>query len=153
MGSGKQIAWQIQPLVRSGFTQVVELERAIEGPSEVDLRRWMLDRGLLCMVARDSAGELLGWCAYAERQHNFVLQRVAVWPCFRRRGVASSLVEYVAARMRISKDRDRILVEVDEYDLPAQLFLRATGFAAYAIKKRGTGEVIRFDLGKQQVPS
>jgi ribosomal protein S18 acetylase RimI-like enzyme len=66
-------------------------------------------------------------------RHDLVIESLAVRPCFRRRKVASRLVEYVAERCleaQLLRPPRRFRALVRERNLAAQLFLKSSGWRA-----------------------
>jgi [ribosomal protein S18]-alanine N-acetyltransferase len=114
---------------------------------------WPLE-GLRCLLRRDGiggvvaeAGSLVVGFAIHERTHaTLAVLALAVEPKFRRRGVGRRLVDHAIDR----PDRPaRVVIDVPEADLDAQLFLRACGVKAIgiltALQAGCRVDVIRFE--------
>lgn len=85
-------------------------------------------------VARDAAGEVLGYQLYWHVLDEFHLLNVAVLPAARRRGVGRALLEHLVAVAR-SRNVARILLEVRTGNVPAIGLYEAFGFERSRVRK------------------
>jgi len=91
--------------------------------------------------------KIIGYMAYSTRipgsyEGGMQLNSVAVLPEFQRRGVGRQLVRKL--RKKLQQNRPRILLQVRETNLAAQLFFREVGFFAISVV-RGFYEVTEED--------
>ena len=88
------------------------------------------------LVAVDDRNEmqqtLLGYVLYRLRPHSFVVANLAVSPSCRRQGVGTLLIDRIKDKLRPCK-RTRIVADVADFNLDAQLFFRENGFRATKI--------------------
>lgn len=117
----------------------VDLQRVLEVEDEAfgdDAWNRVALEGLI--TSRNTAGIIaevdsvaVGFLVYEIHREHFEIKRVAVRPFYRRKGVASLLVDKVIERT--SYQRPVVLVEVPEDLLASQLFFSASGFFASGI--------------------
>ena len=97
-------------------------------------------------------GQLVGYAAASIVADIAELQRIAVDPAYRRRGLAAALVEQVVA-LATTEGVDRLLLEVREDNAGALAFYTAAGFDEISRRRRyyrdgATAIVLRRDLGR-----
>ena len=98
---------------------------------EDDFVRCLQQRNCIGMVA-EYQGRVVGFMIYELQKTKIHLLNVATLKEFRRKGVGAQLVAKLIAKLG-NQRRSRILLEVRETNLPAQLFLRSLGFLAIDI--------------------
>lgn len=87
---------------------------------------------VVCSVA-DCGDEVVGILVYdVGRVSKIKILEFAVEQNSRRKGVGTLLMS--AATSKLNKKRNKIEISVSEYNLPAQIFLRSTGFRAVAVQ-------------------
>lgn len=75
-------------------------------------------------------GDVVGHCIYRMNRDCKSVERFAVHPAYRRRGVGRAMLDHVMEKL--TQSRPRLLIDVDEENLEGQLFLRACGVRAVA---------------------
>jgi ribosomal-protein-alanine N-acetyltransferase len=123
----------IRWLIRRDMPEVVAIEeRGFEFPwSEEDFMRCLRQRNCIGMVAEHDE-RIVGFMIYELHRSRLHVLNFAVRTEFRRRGVGTQMLRRLAAKLSQQR-RDRILLEVRETNLPAQLFFRANGFRAISL--------------------
>lgn len=97
--------------------------------SENDIRRLMCERRFGGFVITHLTVPV-GYVIYEHKQGLLKIQNLVVHSDFRRRGMATLLLE----KLKTRKDWQNISVHVRESNLAAQLFLRDSGFHALQVK-------------------
>jgi len=85
------------------------------------------------MVA-EHEDQVVGFMVYELHKNRIHILNFAVSSEFRRLGVGSQMVDKLVAKLS-SQRRSRILLEVRETNLPAQIFFRENGFRAVSVLK------------------
>lgn len=83
-------------------------------------------------VVAEVRNQVVGYMIYEMAPHHFHLLTLAVDPAWRRRGIGRALMERLIQKLSPHR-RQRIVLEVRETNLAAQLFFRALGFRACRI--------------------
>jgi ribosomal-protein-alanine N-acetyltransferase len=120
-------------MIRRDMPDVLAIERqCFEFPwYEDDFVRCLRQRNCIGMVAE--AGErVVGFMVYELHKQKLHVLNLAVSPRFRRREVGRQILDKLITKLSHDR-RSRILLEVRETNLPAQLFLRAFNFRAVAV--------------------
>lgn len=120
-------------MVRRDMPAVLAIENeCFEYPwQDEDFIRCLRQRNCIGMVA-EAKGQIVGFMVYELHKHRLHVLNFAVAPRFQRREVGTQLLDKLKGKL--SRDRrDRILLEVGETNIDAQLFLRASGFRAVSI--------------------
>ena len=117
-------------LINRDYPQVLEIEEGcFEFPwLRVDFVRCLRDRDVTGLVAECNE-EVVGYIIYECCKNYFHVLNLAVRSDFRGQGVGRGLVERIFKKLSVER-RDRVLVEVRDGNLGAQLFLRSLGFKA-----------------------
>jgi len=122
-------------MIRRDMPEVLDVEQeAFEFPwSDEDFTRCLRQRNCIGMVAEvgDSVVAFMIYELHRTRLHvlNFAVRR-----SHRRLGIGSQMMEKLFAKLSVER-RDRILLEVRERNLPAQLFFRSLGYRAITVLK------------------
>jgi ribosomal-protein-alanine N-acetyltransferase len=122
-------------LISSDIPAVLEIERgSFARPwTEDELKRVLAHNNCLGIVAQ--AGEkVVGFVIYEISRSKFQLLNVAVHPRHRRKGYGTAMLARIAARLEMGP-QESVVGEVRESNLPAQLFLRHSGFRAVEIRR------------------
>lgn len=119
----------IRWLIRCDMPEVLALERAaFEFPwTQAEFIRCVRQRNCIGMVA-EYAERVVGFMVYELHKTRAHLLNVVVASHVRRYGVGRKLLEVLIGRL--TKERNRITLEVRETNLAAQMFFRAVGFYA-----------------------
>jgi len=109
----------------------IEYESSDDPWDEDDFIRCLRKRNCMAMVA-ERRETICGYMIYEVQKYNLHLFKLAVRGSCRRSGVGASMVNKL--KTKLSHDRrSRIITEVNESNLGAQLFLREMGFKASSV--------------------
>ncbi len=127
--SSVQIRW----MIRRDMQSVLEIERqSFEFAwSEDDFIRCLRQRNCIGMVAERNE-EIVGFMIYELHKNNLHILNFAVHRDYRRLGVGRNMIEKLIAKLAFQR-RNRIMLEVRESNLDAQLFFRSIGFRAISV--------------------
>lgn len=116
-------------MIRRDYPEVLEIERdSFSNPwSEDDYIHALRQRNCIGRVV-ESGDRVVGSMVYTIFKRRARLVSIAVHPDFRRHGVGRLLVGKIAMMLR--PPRERVVVDVRESNLGAQLFFRNLGFSA-----------------------
>ena len=121
----------IRWMVRHDLPEVLDIEKtSFDFPWTEDdfihhFTRWNSPIG---EVARHNE-KIVGYMVYELHRNHLNVLNFAVCPDVRRRGVGRQMIEKLIGKLLLER-RDRILFEVRETNLDAQVFLRSLGFVA-----------------------
>ena len=123
----------IRWMIRRDMTEVLEIENScFEFPwSEDDFIRCLRQRNCIGMVA-DCEDKVVGFMIYELHKTRLHILNFAVHAQHRRLGVGQRMVDKLSAKLSSGR-RSRILLEVRETNLDAQLFFRKQGFRAVSV--------------------
>jgi ribosomal-protein-alanine N-acetyltransferase len=124
---------QIRWMIRRDMAEVLEIEAdGFEFPwCEDDFIRCLRQRNCIGMVA-EHGDRVVGFMIYELHKTRLHLLNFAVAKVARRQGVGSQMMAKLVAKLS-NQRRTRILLEVRETNLPAQLFFRHQGFRAVSV--------------------
>ena len=126
---------QLRWMIRRDMPEVLSIEQeAFEFPwLDEDFTRCLRQRNCIGMVAEvgDSVVAFMIYELHRTRLHvlNFAVRR-----SHRRLAIGTQMMGKLFAKLSIER-RDRILLEVRERNLPAQLFFRSLGYRAITVLK------------------
>jgi ribosomal-protein-alanine N-acetyltransferase len=120
-------------MIRRDMPEVGEIEqRSFEFPwSDDDFIRCLRQRNCIGMVAEQSE-RVVGFMIYELHKNRLHILNFAVHPDFRRRGVGDQMIHKLVSKLAPQR-RSRIMLEVRETNLPAQLFFKNLGFRAISL--------------------
>jgi [ribosomal protein S18]-alanine N-acetyltransferase len=123
----------IRFMIRRDMPEVLDIETgSFEFPwSEEDFIRCLRQRNCIGMVAEYDE-RVAGFMIYELHKSRVHLLNLAVHPDFRRHGIGESMVQKLIGKLSHQR-RNRILLEVRETNLSAQLFFRRAGFLAVSV--------------------
>lgn len=126
---GAHIRW----MIRRDMADVVDIENhSFEFPwSEDDFVRCLRQRNCIGMVAEHSEC-VVGFMIYELHKNRLHVLNFAVHPDYQRRGIGQQMVGKLVSKLTPQR-RNRILLEVRETNLAAQLFFRELGFKAISL--------------------
>lgn len=129
----QEVRVHIRWMIRRDMPEVLEIERqSFEFPwSDEDFVRCLRQRNCIGMVAEHD-DRVVGYMIYELQKNRIHVLNFAVAADRRRQGVGSQMVAKLVAKLS-AQGRTRILLEVRETNLPAQLFFRANGFRAVSV--------------------
>ena len=133
MNPKQQLRAHIRWMIRRDMGEVLDIEgEGFEFPwSEDDFIRCLRQRNCIGMVA-EHADSVIGFMIYELHKARLHLLNFAVAKEFRRRGTGTQMLSKLIAKLS-SQRRTRILLEVRETNLPAQLFFRSLGLRAVSV--------------------
>lgn len=122
-------------MIRRDMTEVLEIEQeAFEFPwSDEDFTRCMRQRNCIGMVA-EMADSVVAFMIYELHRSRLHVLNFAVRRSHRRLGIGTQMMEKLAGKLTPER-RGRIVLEVRERNLPAQLFFRSLGYRAISVLK------------------
>ena len=122
-------------MIRRDMREVLDVEReAFEFPwSDEDFTRCLRQRNCIGMVA-ESGDSVVAFMIYELHRSRLHVLNFAVARSHRRLGVGTRMMEKLAGKLSPER-RSRIVLEVRETNLPAQLFFRSLGFRAISVLK------------------
>ena len=123
----------IRWMIRRDMDDAMEIEQeSFEFPwSEDDFTRCLRQRNCIGMVA-EHEDRIVGFMIYGGPAARLHVLNFAVAREFRRLGVGSQMMEKLIGKLSQQR-RSRILLEVRETNLAAQLFFRKSGFRAVSV--------------------
>ncbi|GAB5405434.1 MAG: ribosomal protein S18-alanine N-acetyltransferase [Aureliella sp.] len=133
ISDSEQACIHIRWMIRRDMPSVLAIEEAsFEFPwSEEEFIRCLRQRNCIGMVAeRDD--EVVGFMIYELHKNRLHLLNFAVCPSARRQEVGSRMLEKLSSKLS-SDRRNRILLEVRETNLDAQLFFKSLNFRAISV--------------------
>ncbi len=115
--------------------EVLELEQeAFEFSwSEEDFTRCLRQRNCIGMVA-EAGDAVVGFMVYELHRSRLHVLNFAVARSHRRLGIGTRMMERLIGKLTPDR-RSRLVLEVRETNLPAQLFFRSLGFRAISVLK------------------
>lgn len=130
-GAGIHVRW----MIRRDMPEVMRIEgESFEFPwSEEDFTRCLRQRNCIGMVAEYS-DSVVAFMIYELHRARLHMLNFAVLRSHRRLGIGSQMMHKLAAKLAPER-RERIVLEVRETNLPAQLFFRSLGFRAVSVLK------------------
>jgi ribosomal-protein-alanine N-acetyltransferase len=137
MPAGKTLAPQLRVhirwMIRRDMEQVLKIEQECFEFSwtEEDFVRCLRQRNCIGMVAEHD-DRVVGFMVYELHKNRLHVLNFAVGEEFRRRGVGCQMMEKLIAKLS-AKRRTRILLEVRETNLAAQLFFRDMNFRTISV--------------------
>mgnify|MGYP003325961302 CR=1 FL=1 len=122
-------------MIRRDMPEVSEIEReAFEFPwSDEDFIRCMRQRNCIGMVA-EVADSVVAFMIYELHRSRLHVLNFAVRRSHRRLGIGTQMMEKLVGKLTPER-RSRIVLEVRERNLPAQLFFRSVGYRAISVLK------------------
>ena len=125
----------IRWMIRRDMPEVLEIEEgSFEFPwLEEDFIHCLRQRNCIGMVA-EHEDRVVGFMIYELHKTRIHVLNFAVAPGYRRRGVGSQMIAKLVGKLS-SQRRSRIVLEVRETNLPAQLFFRESGFRAISVMR------------------
>lgn len=130
-GLGIHVRW----MIRRDMPEVLGIEQeAFEFPwSEEDFTRCLRQRNCIGMVA-EIADSVVAFMIYELHRSRLHMLNFAVTRSHRRLGIGTHMLEKLIGKLTPDR-RGRIMLEVRETNLPAQLFFRSLGFRATSVLK------------------
>lgn len=129
----KALCVHIRWMIRRDMPEVLGIERAsFEFPwSEEDFIRCLRQRNCIGMVAEHDEA-VVGFMIYELHKNRLHVLNFAVNPQYRRHGIGVAMIRKLVGKLSQQR-RNRILLEIRETNLDAQLFFRDAGFRAISV--------------------
>jgi len=129
----QDVCVHIRWMIRRDMPEVLDIEgQSFEFPwSEEDFIRCLRQRNCIGMVA-EFEEQVVGFMIYELHKTRLHVLNFAVNPLFRRRAVGQAMMGKLVSKLSHQR-RNRILLEVRETNLAAQLFFRNIGFRAVSV--------------------
>lgn len=129
----EQSCVHIRWMIRRDMPSVLDIEgKSFEFPwSEEEFIRALRQRNCIGMVAELNE-IVVGFMIYELHKNRLHILNFAVHSDYRRNGVGRAMVEKLVGKLSQQR-RSRILLEVRETNLQAQLFFREVGFQAVSV--------------------
>ncbi len=123
----------IRWMIRRDMSEVLQIEnRCFEFPwFEEDFIRCLRQRNCIGMVA-EHEDRVVGFMIYELHKTRLHILNFAVHPDVQRMGVGSQMIAKLVSKLSFQR-RTRVLLEVRETNLDAQLFFRNNGFRATSV--------------------
>ena len=130
-----QLQIHVRWMIRRDMPEVLEIEQeAFEFPwSDDDFTRCMRQRNCIGMVA-EIADSIVAFMIYELHRSRLHVLNFAVRRSHRRLGIGTQMMDKLVAKLSPER-RDKIVLEVRERNLPAQLFFRSLGYRATSVLK------------------
>jgi ribosomal-protein-alanine N-acetyltransferase len=131
--SRQQLQAHVRWMIRRDMAEVLAIETAsFEFPwCEDDFLRALQQRNCIGMVA-EHEGKIVGFMVYELHKTQIHVLNFAVAAEYRRQGIGSQMLYKLVGKLS-GQRRTRIVLEVRETNLAAQLFFRAAGFRAISV--------------------
>ena len=133
LDQNRELRVHIRWMIRRDMPEILEIENAsFEFPwSDKDFIRSLRQRNCIGMVA-ESDERIVGFMIYELHKTRLHILNFAVHPDERRRQVGEQMAEKLIGKLSHQR-RNRILLEVRETNLSAQLFFQKVGFRAISL--------------------
>jgi ribosomal-protein-alanine N-acetyltransferase len=131
--SKSEVRIHIRWMIRRDMAEALAIEaESFEFPwSEEDFIRCLRQRNCIGMVA-ELDDRVVGFMIYELHKNRLHVLNFAVAGAFRRQGIGAQMIAKLIGKLSQQR-RSRILLEVRETNLSAQLFFRASGFKAVSV--------------------
>lgn len=127
------VAVHIRWMIRRDMPAVLDIEsNSFEFAwTEEDFIRCLRQRNCIGMVA-ESDDKIVGFMIYELHKNRLHILNFAVHPEFRRRGMGQAMLGKLLGKLSQER-RNRIMLEIRETNLDAQLFFKNIGFRAISV--------------------
>jgi len=132
---GKELHVHIRWMIRRDMPEVLDIEtQSFEFPwSEEDFLRCLRQRNCIGMVAEHN-DRAVGFMIYELHKTRLHILSFAVAEGHRRRRIGQQMLNKLVGKLS-GQRRTRIMLEVRETNLPAQLFFKQAGFRAVSVMR------------------
>lgn len=126
----------IRWMIRRDMPEVIEIENdSFEYAwTEEDFIHCLRQRNSIGMVAEINEDKIAGYMIYSIEKNRIILLNMAVHKDFRRQKIGLTMVEKLFGKLSEQR-RNRIMLEVRETNLDAQLFFSKVGFRAIKVNR------------------
>lgn len=124
----------IRWMIRRDMADVLAIENeSFEFPwTEEEFVRCLGQRNCIGMVGENDKDEIVGFMLYELHKNRLHLLNLAVSAQCRRQRVATAMIDKLVSKLSWER-RNRIMLEVRETNLTAQLFFKSAGFRAIRV--------------------
>lgn len=133
MSTNTKTETHIRWMIRRDMDDVLRIENDSFGFS------WTEDEFIDCLRQRNCIGmvaenrdKLVGFMIYELHKSRLHILNFAVDRCHRHQGVGTAMINKLKSKLSRER-RDRIMLEVNDMNLNAQLFFRSQGFKAISV--------------------
>ncbi len=132
----QEVSVHIRWMIRRDMPAVLDIEAdSFEFPwLEEDFIRCLRQRNCIGMIVEHD-DRVVGFMVYELNKTRLHMLNFAVAPEFRRLGVGSQMINKLIGKLSAQR-RSRIMLEVRETNLDAQLFFRENGFRAVSVLRK-----------------
>jgi ribosomal-protein-alanine N-acetyltransferase len=129
----QEVGFHVRWMIRRDMAEILQVEsESFEFPwSEEEFIRCLRQRNCIGMVA-ELDDKVVGYMIYELHKNRLHILNFAVSSRYRRRGIGARMVAKLAGKLTPQR-RSRILLEVRETNLAAQLFFKSRGFRAVSV--------------------
>lgn len=129
----RELRVHIRWMIRRDMPEILEIEKqSFEFPwNDNDFVRSLRQRNCIGMVA-ECDDRIVGFMIYELHKTRLHILNFAVHPDHRRNGIGEKMTSKLVSKLS-SQKRTRILLEVRETNLMAQVFFRKVGFRAISV--------------------
>ena len=127
IGASAYVGW----MVKKHLPAVLRIEEScfdFHAWKEEDFIKSLRQRNCIGMTA-EIGEDIVGYMIYELHKNRLHILNFAVDPAFHRQGVGTAMIEKLKGKLS-SDRRNRLLLDVRETNLDAQLFFKAQGFKA-----------------------
>lgn len=123
----------IRWLIRADMNKVLEIEKqSYASPyNEEDFLKDLRERSTIGMAAEINE-QVIAYMIYEMKKNRFNLKKLAVHPDYRRQDVGSQMVNKLVNKLD-PYCRNRVIIDIEERNVTAQLFLSSLGFKAIRV--------------------
>ena len=124
----------IRWLIRRDLEDVIQIDDVgyVEPWSESKFISTLRKNSVIGVVATNGFNRPIGFCLYELKKTQIEILRMAVSPQWRRKGVASAMIERLKDRV-LNRKRSGIVCDVDGHSVFAQYCFNDNGFTGHAI--------------------
>ncbi len=139
-GEKQQLRVHIRWMIRRDMPDVLRIEQASSDYPwcEEEFLRCLRQRNCIGMVA-EQGEKVIGFMIYELHKAKLHILNFAVHPEHRRSGVGTQMAEKLVSKLS-SHRRTRIMIDVRETNLEAQLFFRSVGFRGVGVAREFYGD-------------
>jgi len=126
----------IRWMIRRDMPEVLAIEQECFEFSwhEDDFVRCLRQRNCIGMIA-EASERVVGFMVYELHKHRLHILNFAVHEQFRRRGIGTQMARKLISKLSHDR-RSRIMLEIRETNLSAQLFFRSLSFRAVSVLRK-----------------
>jgi ribosomal-protein-alanine N-acetyltransferase len=130
MIKAKNIRW----LVRRDLTDIINIEQLSYEVAwtKQDFERQLQHKNCIGLVATLKE-DIVGYVIYMLHKERIEVINMAVHPKYQKQGIGTTILEKI--KNKLGNKRNRMTVDIEEYNLIAQLFLKSNGFLATRTNK------------------